>query len=96
MTFQDMLCVFVGLCLWQLLRINARLDRQDAHWQQLLRHLGIDPAQLAEPSEQVKALARQPGRRIEAIKAYRQQTGAGLKEAKAVVDKLVVESGHVS
>jgi ribosomal protein L7/L12 len=92
MTFQDVLCVFMALCMWRLFRISAQLDKQEAHWQSLLRHLGIDPAELAEPSEKVKALASQPGGRIEAIKAYRQQTGAGLKEAKAVVDKLAAES----
>jgi ribosomal protein L7/L12 len=34
------------------------------------------------------SLAADPKQRIEAIKAYREQTGAGLKEAVAVIDKI--------
>jgi hypothetical protein len=37
-------------------------------------------------SERVKELARDPGRKIEAIKAYREETGAGLAEAKEAVE----------
>jgi len=43
---------------------------------------------LAEPSEAVKALARIPGQAIPAIRLYREQTGAGLKDAKDVIDAL--------
>jgi len=35
-----------------------------------------------EPSEDVRALLRTPGKEIHAIKLYREQTGLGLKEAK--------------
>jgi ribosomal protein L7/L12 len=34
------------------------------------------------------SLAADPQQRIEAIKAFRAQTGAGLKEAVAVIDKI--------
>jgi ribosomal protein L7/L12 len=34
------------------------------------------------------SLAADPKQRIAAIKAYREQTGAGLKEAVAVIDKI--------
>ena len=37
-------------------------------------------------SDHVKQLASDPARKIEAIKAYRQETGAGLAEAKAAVE----------
>jgi len=40
------------------------------------------------PSDEVKILARTPGRKIAAIKLYREQSGAGLREAKDVVDEL--------
>ena len=41
----------------------------------------------AGPSEQIKALIMQ-GKKIEAIKLYREQTGLGLKQAKDYVDAL--------
>jgi ribosomal protein L7/L12 len=71
-------------------RIESRLRSQEAKIDKLLSHLGIElDGPLEEPSETVKQLARTPGQYIAAITAYRQQTGAGLKEAKAVIDKLV-------
>lgn len=52
---------------------------------------GAGPAgQLGSPpSDRVKEIARDPGRKIEAIKAYREETGAGLAEAKAAVEAYV-------
>jgi len=38
------------------------------------------------------SLAADPRKRIEAIKAYREQTGAGLKEAMEVVDKIAASA----
>ena len=68
----------------QLDRIEAKLDR-------LLEHLELDfdadAAGLATASAGVRELAAQ-GRKIEAIKLLREETGAGLAEAKAVVDRL--------
>jgi hypothetical protein len=40
------------------------------------------------PSDEVKVLARTPGRKIAAIKLYRDQTGAGLRDAKEVVEEI--------
>jgi ribosomal protein L7/L12 len=66
----------------------ARLQRLERKIDLILRHLGIeytepDPADdLAEP---VRALA-DAGEKIQAIKAYRELTGAGLAEAKRVVE----------
>ena len=54
----------------------------------VLAHLGIDPTAQIAPSSGVISLAADPRQRIEAIKAYRMQTGAGLKEAAAVIDKI--------
>ena len=93
MNSEPFLLFFLGTAVWLLFRISSRLDEQEARWQALLRHLGVDPSKLAEPSDEVKVLASRPGARIEAIKAYRQQTGAGLKEAKAVIDKLIARAG---
>jgi ribosomal protein L7/L12 len=51
----------------------------------VLDHLGVE---VSEPHlKQVEALLRR-GKTIEAIKAYREATGAGLREAKEAVDRL--------
>lgn len=42
----------------------------------------VTPGGTPQPSEEVMALLRQPGKEIHAIKLYREQTGLGLKEAK--------------
>ena len=63
---------------WRLGRIERKVDL-------ILRHLGLDPNQDVnlEIMELMKA-----GRKIQAIKLYRQQTGAGLKQAKDYVESL--------
>jgi ribosomal protein L7/L12 len=58
----------------------------------VLSHLGIDPTAEVAPSSHVVSLASDPRQRIAAIKAYREQTGAGIREAKAVIDKLVANA----
>ena len=54
----------------------------------LLCHFKIDPNSPVEPSSHVHTLALDPEQRIAAIKAYRIQTGAGLREAAAVIDEI--------
>ena len=58
----------------------------------VLTHLGIDPNAQVAPSSHVMMLAADPRRRIEAIKAYREQTGAGLKVAAAVIDEIAANA----
>jgi ribosomal protein L7/L12 len=58
----------------------------------VLTHFGIDPNVQVAPSTHVIGLAVDPKQRIAAIKAYREQTGAGLKEAVAVVDKIAASA----
>jgi ribosomal protein L7/L12 len=58
----------------------------------MLTHLGIDPTARVPPSSHVVSLAKDPRQRIKAIKAYREQTGAGLKEAVAVIDEIAVST----
>ena len=58
----------------------------------VLTHLGIDPNVQIAPSSHVMRLAADPRQRIEAIKAYREETGAGLKEAVEVVDKIAASA----
>ncbi|HVS40576.1 MAG TPA: ribosomal protein L7/L12 [Gemmataceae bacterium] len=56
---------------------------------------GIDPDQpmnrqpLQPLSDRVKQLAGDPARKIEAIKVYREETGAGLAEAKNAVESFL-------
>ena len=64
------------------MRVSAEMMKR------LLAHQGIEWETQVEPSERVKALAKTAKTRIAAIKAYREQTGLGLKEAKAVIDGL--------
>ncbi|MEV5440142.1 ribosomal protein L7/L12 [Streptomyces sp. NPDC052682] len=59
-------------------RVERKLDR-------ILDHLGLRED---EPwRDEVEALVRD-GRRIQAIKVYREATGVGLAEAKEAVDRL--------
>jgi hypothetical protein len=77
------------LFIWiALTRIDRRLCENEYRVNLLLRHAGIDPLRPGEPSERVKVLAQQPSQRIEAIKAYREESGAGLRAAVAMIDSL--------
>ena len=86
--------VFAVIALLLLLMLRAlhqlgqQLQDQGRLLRLLLDHAGVDPQHVIEPSDQVRALAGDPGRYVDAIRAYRQQTGAGLHDAKAVVDRL--------
>ncbi|MDT9002007.1 hypothetical protein RQP53_22205 [Paucibacter sp. APW11] len=77
---------------YQHINLQERLSRSEAKLDALLQHLGITEGQFIEPSAEVRALAQDPKRRIEAIKAYRRQTGLGLKDAVAMIDKLQAEA----
>jgi len=66
----------------------------------IMKHLGLSERPVSRPgalSTQVAALVA-AGRKIEAIKLYRQETGEGLKQAKAAVEgadaATVVPAGH--
>jgi ribosomal protein L7/L12 len=76
------LLVAAFLLLAKVAAATARVDRKlDA----LLRHSGVDLVGLA--NTEVQALLK-AGRKIDAIKAYRDLTGAGLAEAKAAVERM--------
>jgi hypothetical protein len=67
---------------------QRRLRRLEQKLDLLLRHFGIevpDPATAAGLSPEAKQLADE-GKKIEAIKAHREQTGLGLKDAKDDVE----------
>ncbi len=64
----------------------------------IMEHLGLTEPPASRPgalSPQVMALVA-AGRRIEAIRRYRQETGAGLKQAKAAVEDIpaAAAAGH--
>jgi ribosomal protein L7/L12 len=71
--------------------IDARLDRLEGAIRLLLDHAGITYDLAAERKPQFSPLVLElvkAGRTVEAIKAYRDDTGAGMKEAKAAIDEL--------
>jgi large subunit ribosomal protein L7/L12 len=84
-----------------------RIDRLERQVRYLLRYLGVDPDLAAADdasfgpgplpaaaSPEIVALLR-AGKPIQAIKVYRQMTGADLKESKDVIDNLRVDLGLV-
>ena len=66
-------------------RTDRRIARVEQKLDLVLGHLGLSQADPA--LDQVTALLRD-GRKIEAIKVYREITGAGLKEAKEAVERM--------
>ena len=64
----------------RLIRLERKVDL-------VLRHLEIQCDMiLPDLPERVKDLAKDPAKKIQAIKAYREETGAGLAEAKEAVE----------
>jgi hypothetical protein len=68
---------------------KARVGRIEQKLNALLRHHGVDPTQGLPLSARVKQLADDPARKIEAIKVHREETGAGLAEAKEAVEAYI-------
>lgn len=66
-------------------RTDKRLARVERKLDLILNHLGIDEA--TPELDQVTALVRD-GKKLHAIKAYREITGADLKEAKEAIDRM--------
>jgi hypothetical protein len=74
----------------------ARLRRVEAKVDLIPNHLGleyVDPATPGGLSEEVKALAHDPAKKIAAIKLHREQTGLGLREAKDAVESYMAGGG---
>jgi ribosomal protein L7/L12 len=65
---------------------SSRIARIEHKLNLLLQEGGIDLTKRVPLSDRVKDIARDPARTIEAIKAYRDETGADLKEAKDAID----------
>ena len=82
MRFETVALVAIALLLVELLR---RLVSLEASVKRLLPTQDPGPSRSLEPSEQVLELAR-AGRDIDAMRLYRQESGADIKQAKKVVD----------
>jgi ribosomal protein L7/L12 len=93
MTFTDyVLLAFVVIANGISVSYARRIQELERKLNLVLAHLGIDPTTQVAPSSLVKSLAADPKQRITAVKAYRAQTGAGLKEAVAVIDKIAASA----
>lgn len=75
-------------------QVERHLKRLDYRMGLILQHLNVDLGVGTQLSEQVQTLARDPRRRIEAIKLYREETGAGLREAKEAIEAFRTNVDH--
>ena len=69
----------------RLKKIDRRLARLEGEVDRVYAELGMRGSRHAP--EEARRLARD-GKKIQAVKAYRQATGAGLKEAKDAVERM--------
>ncbi|MEQ8145642.1 hypothetical protein [Streptomyces sp. OP7] len=66
-------------------RSDRRVARVERKLDQVMRHLGLDEEVPRE--DEILALVRD-GKQVQAIKLYREATGADLVEAKQAVDRM--------
>ncbi|MBM2620441.1 ribosomal protein L7/L12 [Actinoplanes sp. LDG1-06] len=69
----------------------ARLAAIERKLDAVMAHLGIEEPSPAEDAQVLAHLMR--GEKIQAIKVYRERTGAGLAEAKDAVERLARDRG---
>ncbi|MEU6476293.1 ribosomal protein L7/L12 [Streptomyces sp. NPDC047017] len=85
-----LLGLFAGIASVQsrLSGMDKRLVRIERRLAAVADHLGLEePDGQRAQRERVESLVRE-GKQVAAIKAYREMTGAGLKEAKDAVDQI--------
>ena len=68
-------------------RSESRLARLERRVDAIAAHVGLPPEPVPAGMDEVLALLAD-GRKIPAIKRYRELTGAGLREAKEAVDEI--------
>ena len=73
--------------------VATRLAQLETKVDFLLRQLGIDPATITPPPEDLISEALRAGNRVQAIKIYRELHGGGIREAKEAVEALRTEMG---
>ncbi len=78
--------VFAGAAAYTTRR-TVDLRRLERKLDALLKHQGVPLPPIV--SEEVQRIARDPARKIEAIRLHREQTGLGLAEAKADVEEFL-------
>jgi ribosomal protein L7/L12 len=82
------------LSLGQMITIRRDLSRLNRKLAAILQHLNVPFDEFPALSDRVKDLALDPRRKIEAIKAYREETGAGLADAKDAVEAFIASAGR--
>ena len=70
----------------QVRSISRDVARVDRKVNLILKQMNITFDEFALLSDGVKELARDPTRKIEAIKVFREETGVGLREAKDTIE----------
>jgi hypothetical protein len=88
-TIAALIGFIAGVTLILALVIYFRVVQLQRYVYLILQCLNIDPTKPPVLSVRVKELARDPARKIEAIKAFREETGAGLAEAKNVIEHYI-------
>jgi low affinity Fe/Cu permease len=73
-------------------QIVGRLSRLERKLNAVMRRFDLDPDEVPALSDRVKEIARDPSRKIAAIKVYREETGATLREAKTAVEAYLNQS----
>lgn len=82
--------VSVGLVVIAMyLALKNRMTRIEQKLSLLIRHHGLDEAAGSGLSERVKQLARDPLRKLDAVRVYREETGSSLAEAKQAVETYI-------
>ncbi|MCC5636217.1 hypothetical protein LC593_10175 [Nostoc sp. CHAB 5844] len=75
-------------------RIEHNTYRTKLYLKLIMERLEIEvPSRL---SERIQAIALDPRNKIEAMKLYRQETGASLLEAKDVIEDFIEENRHLT
>lgn len=91
-----LVATLAGLAIASWLHMAARIGLMERKLNALLSYHGIDAAEgptlsdrVNQMSDRVKLLADDPSQKIRAIMVYREETGAGLAEAKEVVEAYI-------
>ncbi|MFE9325793.1 hypothetical protein ACIHDR_30160 [Nocardia sp. NPDC052278] len=66
-------------------RLERRIDNLERKLDMIIKHLGLPSPDPATPYDEIDELIRQ-GKKIHAIKLYRNLTGASLRDAKEAVE----------